>query len=163
MTSNAMTPYSNDIARDRHREQKRSWDRAHPENRRERCRRYRRRHRDAILEKRRLYYAKNRGNLLKQCRDVRLTLKSIIVEEYGGVCSCCREANSKFLTVEHVGGWGATDRRENGHQIVRVYRRIINLGFPDSYTVLCWNCNSGAYFNGGVCPHAQKNQGGHTS
>jgi hypothetical protein len=26
-------------------------------------------------------------------------------------------------------------------------------GYPDKYRVLCFNCNSGAGANGGICPH----------
>jgi hypothetical protein len=158
MNSTATTHYPSEIARARHREQKRSWDRSHLQNRRERCRRYRLRHRVQILAKRRLYYAKNRARLLDYCRSLAATLKAIVVSEYGGACSCCRESNIGFLTVEHVGGWGAEDRRLNGHQIVRVYRRIMALGFPETFSVLCWNCNSGAYFNKGICPHQEKEE-----
>ncbi len=24
---------------------------------------------------------------------------------------------------------------------------------PEGFQVLCWNCNLGKYYNGGVCPH----------
>jgi hypothetical protein len=36
---------------------------------------------------------------------------------------------------------------------MRVWRDIIRTGFPDTIRIECMNCNTGAYRNGGVCPH----------
>lgn len=36
-----------------------------------------------------------------------------------------------------------------------LYVDIIRRGFPDDFRVECYNCNCGAFRNGGVCPHVR--------
>lgn len=81
---------------------------------------------------------------------------------YGNVCSCCGESNWKFLTLDHVFGDGAEQRRKlsgtNGRPRGGVweYAHIRKLGYPkDRYQLLCWNCNCGRARNGGICPHKE--------
>jgi hypothetical protein len=72
-----------------------------------------------------------------------------VLEHYGAFCRCCGENYREFLTIDHVRGKGSVDRRQNKTSI---YQRIIKLGFPDDFQVLCYNCNC-AKRNGPYCPH----------
>lgn len=69
---------------------------------------------------------------------------------YGGQCSCCGEQRFEFLAIVHVNGGGHKERMtKNTYQIAR---KVINLGFPPEYRVLCHNCNSAIGWYG-YCPH----------
>lgn len=73
------------------------------------------------------------------------------LEAYGGaVCACCGESGVQFLTLHHVNGDGAVERRHHGSRLAYWLRRQ---GYPPGYEVLCFNCNVGKHLNGGVCPH----------
>ena len=75
------------------------------------------------------------------------------VLHYGGKCNCCGESRTPFLCLDHILGGGGRDRKESGLRTDDIARRA---GWPDTFQVLCWNCNRGRYLNGGVCPHQQK-------
>lgn len=69
---------------------------------------------------------------------------------YGGKCSCCGESTYEFLTIEHLNGRDKSDKKKlTGKQM---WVRAKAEGYPDTYTVLCFNCNcaKGAF---GTCPH----------
>lgn len=73
------------------------------------------------------------------------------IQAYGGCCQCCGESNHKFLTLEHLNGRDKSKKRRTGIIAWNIARIE---GFPDTYTVLCFNCNcaKGAY---GICPHME--------
>lgn len=77
--------------------------------------------------------------------------RSIVFEHYGNKCFCpkCPEPNSSFLTLDHVNNDGFKDTRTG----LSLYQWIIKNNFPDTFQLLCWNCNCGRHYNGGVCPH----------
>lgn len=86
------------------------------------------------------------------CRRWRTRL--LVVEQYGGVCACCSEAELGFLTLDHIDGGGKAHREEvfasgRGDLWLWAWRN----GCPDTLRLLCFNCNSGRARNGGVCPH----------
>ena len=104
----------------------------------------------------RSWQAKNRGRYLVSRRRRYAALVDQIQEAYGRKCTCCGEAEKGFLTIDHVNGDGAAHRREvNGSNYngSMVYRQIVAQGFPDTFQLLCFNCNLGRAKNGGVCPH----------
>lgn len=72
---------------------------------------------------------------------------------YGARCACCGEIEPAFLTVDHVGGWGAAHRKEAGTG--NIYQWLKRAGYPKDGTIriLCWNCNCAMGVRGG-CPHA---------
>jgi len=83
-----------------------------------------------------------------------------MIKLYGGKCECCGETIQEFLTLDHIQGNGATERKRlrNSHTI---YAHAIKL-FKENedaarkiYRLLCWNCNCaiGSY---GYCPHNPK-------
>lgn len=89
-----------------------------------------------------------------------LTIKNrdLCYAAYGGYrCVCCGETTPLFLTLDHIHGNGRRHLRELGLKDTRkMYRWIIRNDFPsDLFQVLCYNCNSGRYRNGGVCPHKE--------
>jgi hypothetical protein len=98
-----------------------------------------------------------RKKTLARIKRYRRRVRIKVLMHYGGRCSCCGESELAFLTVAHKLNNGNKDtrfkkakRRFGG---LLMYLKIIRLGYPEDLTALCWNCNSGAYFNYGVCPH----------
>lgn len=77
---------------------------------------------------------------------------------YGGsICVCCGETNQFFLCIDHVNGGGNAHRKEiaggsRGGDVI--YSWLKKNNYPPGFQVLCFNCNNGKHFNGGVvCPH----------
>lgn len=83
----------------------------------------------------------------------RRKLKAETFDVYGGKCACCEEAEITFLCIDHINNDGASHRREVGHTLASMCRWLRDRGYPDGYQVLCFNCNDGKHWNGGVCPH----------
>jgi hypothetical protein len=107
-------------------------------------------------ERIRAHYEANREARLAYGREYKLvyrkSLKDQIFEAYGGCCACCEESNPAFLSIDHVNGGGRAHRQSlNGGTML--YLDIIRRGFPDEFQLLCYNCNLGRAYNGGVCPH----------
>lgn len=91
----------------------------------------------------------NKPSLPRHPRDLRL----IIIHGYGGKCSCCGEAERKFLCIDHVNNNGGQERRQ-GKKSSTLYKFIISNEFPEDYQLLCYNCN-GAKAVYGQCPHQE--------
>lgn len=89
----------------------------------------------------------------------RARIKGVVIEEYGGSCECCGESDPRFLTIDHKSGVGYRAKSGNGKSkradgTTGVWFWLAKNGFPkDEYRLFCFNCNSGSYINGGVCPH----------
>lgn len=86
-------------------------------------------------------------------------LKYRTISEYGGICICCQEDNSIFLTIDHIDSNGNGSRKElekeTGHKMTggNFYRWLKKQGYPkDNFQVLCFNCNFAKHVLG-VCPH----------
>lgn len=91
----------------------------------------------------------------KRSREV----KAEMIEVYGGKCACCGESNPAFLTLDHKDGRPPAHRRSDnygsrnnktGFKLWMIARKE---GWPDTYQILCFNCNCARANNGGVCPH----------
>lgn len=108
-----------------------------------------------VLEYRKQYRKDNRARLNSYNKELHAKAKQLIFEHYGNKCSCpkCPEVNPKFLTVDHINNDGYKLRKKQGRYAL--YRWIINNNFPDTIRLMCWNCNSGRYWNEGICPHLQ--------
>jgi len=101
---------------------------------------------------------------LKYCEQCRLKIskwgkfsreklvKSVLTHYSNGTpkCFCCGEQEFAFLSIDHINGREPGELRGGGYA---VYRRIIKTGFPNTFRVLCMNCNFGRQRNGGICPH----------
>ena len=94
------------------------------------------------------------------CKDCAILRRKIIdrilkmefVLAYGGCCSCCGEYRLELLTVEHI--------KNKGHKLIYDTTQLLmyklkRLGWPEGYTVLCWNCNMSTS-NGRPCVHSDK-------
>lgn len=78
-----------------------------------------------------------------------------VLAHYGTTCSCCGEAERRFLTIDHVHNDGAEHRAIFGTGGSNLYYWLRRNNYPPGFQTLCWNCNSGRYLNGGVCPHQE--------
>lgn len=147
-----------------------AWKAAHPElaraqgnkwarENRDKCniagRRFHLRNGEKRRAKKREDYGKNRESILQDHKQRRRDLKRRVVDGYGGQCTCCGETDIRFLTIDHVHGDGNLHRRAVGGGNVNVYRWAIAEGFPDALQALCFNCNMGRQYNGGICPHEE--------
>ena len=79
--------------------------------------------------------------------------KRLIVDYYGGKCTCCGESELAFLALDHIEGGGNIHRKELQRYGSSFYDWIINNNFPEGFQILCHNCNHGKYSNRGICPH----------
>lgn len=77
--------------------------------------------------------------------------REIVIKAYGSACQCCGENESAFLAIDHVQG-GGTKERAQGITSRRLYLKLIRENFPDTYQLLCHNCNTAKY-RLGTCPH----------
>lgn len=102
-------------------------------------------------------WSKANPERVKAYRDTyKAKLKKAVYDYYKRICNCCREIEEKFLTIDHVNNDGYKERiHEKGRRPsgTRTYENIIKSNFPDTYQVLCMNCNFGKARNNGVCPH----------
>lgn len=95
------------------------------------------------------------NNARKKGRDKQARTDAI--NNYGGKCACCGEANIEFLQIDHIHGGGNKHRQQldkSGSAGSRIYYWLRKNNWPDGYQVLCANCNwSSAMF--GYCPHTR--------
>lgn len=98
--------------------------------------------------------------ICKPCNSVRMKIyydgaRRKILKHYGNICNCCGESEEKFLTIDHINNDVGFDRYTNGKRIGgrNLYVKIVSSGFPETYQLLCMNCNFGKRMNNGICPH----------
>ncbi len=100
------------------------------------------------------------GELCSTCSPVqnsrvkryRARIRAQVLQAYGSCCACCGETIDAFLTLDHIDG-GGSEESTGGY----AYRRAIREGFPDSFQLLCFNCNIGREKNENrLCPHVTK-------
>ncbi len=128
----------------------------------QRCRNYKLEHYQRNAEKikaqRREQYKGRKEYHRQYAQTRRSLLREKVFAAYGGpVCSCCKEAESTFLTVDHINEDGPDHRKKHGlNSSTAFYNWLIANDFPGGFQVLCRNCNWGKHMNGGVCPHQTK-------
>jgi hypothetical protein len=155
--------------REHEREYQRNYIATHADEVRARDRLYKASHKKEIAERRKRYNAEHRTEQLAYCkrygqlhreeltkkdRGRRVKLRATARDIYGHSCRCpcgCTESNPKLLTLGHIHNDGAEDRRQNGGQ-AGVLQKAVKFPDKSKYITLCWSCNSGAAYNGGVCP-----------
>jgi len=72
-----------------------------------------------------------------------------VLRAYGAKCRCCGEAETRFLTIDHVERWQGGPK--TGHPL---YLWLIRHDFPEGFRVLCMSCNA-ALGKFGYCPHGR--------
>ena len=100
---------------------------------------------DPIVRRRKnvKYRRKNRERILRYERERRQRCKMLCIKHYGPVCVYCppdRFNDYAALTLDHKNGDGAEDRKRHGNSCSWV--RAVLRGFPDTFVMCCWNCNS---------------------
>lgn len=107
--------------------------------------------RKMLNEKGRKHYAANKEHLrkLRHEKHVRYRMECLIhYSDNPPFCNCCGEKTIEFLALDHIGGGGTRDRKQNGSN---QYSKI-RIGWPPLFQVLCHNCNMAKGFYG-ICPH----------
>lgn len=104
----------------------------------------------------------NRQSWCKTClqlcnKEILARNKRLVYDHYGNECVWCGEDFAPCLTIDHVNNDGAAHRREIG-PTNQMHRFIIKNGFPDSFQILCQNCNVAKHLNGGFLPIQLKNK-----
>jgi len=98
---------------------------------------------------------KERKEIIRQQQKARKEiLKKQVFDYYSNKCICCGENEPLFLTIDHINNDGKKDRQEAGR--AGLYKRIVKKNFPDTYRILCYNCNCGRARNNRICPHETK-------
>ena len=98
------------------------------------------------------YYQDHKEGWNSERPQQRQHYRKLVFDYYGNRCTCCGETEPLFLTIDHINNDGYADKKK-GLTGVNLYRKIVKEGFPDTFRILCWNCNCGRSKNNGVCPH----------
>jgi hypothetical protein len=77
--------------------------------------------------------------------------RDMVFDHYGRQCACCGERERIFLTIDHVNNDGNKHRKVIG--TTRLYKWLVDNGYPSNFQILCRNCNWAKHANGGICPH----------
>lgn len=108
---------------------------------------------EKLKESRKRSYAKHKDKRRAEAKEYAANLVVRCYQHYGAQCVCCGESREKFLTIDHINNDGAEHRKSIGQGGSRLYKWLIDNNFPDTFQLLCFNCNCGRYRNGGICPH----------
>ena len=144
-----------DANRERIRAVNREGYKTNPEKHKQMCKRWRMAsgngtRRNAIRRQR---YQVHREEELTQRKELHRQMRALVLEAYGNKCTCCGESTFEFLTIDHINGNGATERKELRLTGSKLYWKLRKEGFPkDNYRILCLNCNAARGFYG-YCPH----------
>lgn len=99
------------------------------------------------------YYLENKQKVDIRNKATRTAVKLEVFKKYGENCQCCGENRVEFLSIDHINGGGAQERKQLGIAGGnRFYYWLRNNKYPDGYRVLCYNCNLSLGFHG-YCPH----------
>lgn len=104
-----------------------------------------------------LRYENNKIEIRAKQKIYEYNIKLKIIENYGGKCVCCGESIAEFLTIDHINGNGADERKQTKQGTGgKLYRWLLKNNCPkDNYQLLCYNCNCTKGFFG-KCPHVKQ-------
>ncbi len=99
------------------------------------------------------WYQKNKTRRRARDREQARSLRKQVLDHYGRRCACCGETFEEFLTIDHIDGGGAEQKRNLNHNSLYLWLR--KQGMPEGFRTLCYSCNiaRGAY---GYCPHERE-------
>jgi hypothetical protein len=86
----------------------------------------------------RRYRAERPDKHRSQSRAAKQKLRDLLFSMYGQVCALCSYADKRALTLDHVKRNGSAERKQLGER--GVYRKASTNYDPDSYRILCMNC-----------------------
>ena len=77
-----------------------------------------------------------------------------VIQGYGGKCKCCGESIREFLSIDHVAYRACEEKKKLGRYLTttEICQKILRENFPDTYQILCYNCNMSLGILG-YCPH----------
>ena len=100
---------------------------------------------------------KNRDQRIAYGKARRLRIRLLVINHYSkgkNECSCCKENEMAFLTLDHINNNGNKHREISKNNL---YEYLIRCKLPKGLRVLCFNCNSGREKSPGkICPHELK-------
>ena len=77
-------------------------------------------------------------------REMRAFYRREVLNAYGHACVCCGVEWESLLCLDHVdgraGNWRERDRD--------IYEKVYRSDFPDSFQLLCYNCNNMKFRHG---------------
>jgi hypothetical protein len=114
---------------------------------------FRERHPEKVKALNTKYRALHGDKYRQAARERERKKKLLIIERYGGQCACCGESDYRFLCIDHKNNDGYEHRKVKR---VNIYDFIVANNFPDTFQVLCFNCNCARALYGGkekICPH----------
>lgn len=93
---------------------------------------------------------REKNNTAKE--ESHLKLRALILLKYGRRCSHCGDPRFECLELDHVGGWGAEQRKEMGGRFngYSLWKWIRDNNFPDSIRLLCGSCHSALSYWGAL-------------
>ena len=111
-----------------------------PEYIRARAKKWRDSNREQYRKTHNAYHARRRLKILEHYSQGKAT------------CKCCGETEIQFLSIDHIGGGGLQQGREEGYGRGGLSAWIVRNNYPTGFQILCHNCNfaKGHY---GQCPH----------
>lgn len=113
---------------------------------------YRAKHAERLKSADKEKYRKNIVSIKANAKRFYDKRRKTVYDHYGNMCACCGETNQLFLTIDHIENDGAQHRKEVAPGPT-FYKWLVDNNFPKSFRLLCFNCNTGRYRNGGDCPH----------
>ena len=102
-------------------------------------------HKDKMREISLKSYMLHREEILKRRKKLKDIRKAEVLTHYGNgklVCVRCGFDDIRALSIDHINGNGAEERRRLGvvHGRVNFYCWLQHEGYPDGYQTLCFNC-----------------------
>ena len=93
-------------------------------------------------------------------RKDKAKFKKLVYDHYGNKCACCGETEPLFLEIDHINNDGKNDKTSGGNRRkgIPLWRKIVKDNFPNTFQILCCNCNKGKERNGGICPHKMRKE-----
>ena len=86
-----------------------------------------------------------------RAQQTRANVRSQVLAHYGNKCSHCGIDDPDVLTIDHIHNNGNTHRLSNGMRVTgyKLAAEIIRASYPNTYQILCFNCNYKKHLHGG--------------
>ncbi len=82
-------------------------------------------------------YAEHPEKYLTRNKLAKQRQRDRVLDYYGAVCACCGETGRIVLTVDHIIALKVSGQKRRAN----LPQQVITEGFPDTYQILCRNCN----------------------